>query len=63
MVHLMWQVWDAGHPKTRVQGLEAAVWKWSLRPTGAAPTGSGTYGEHDPEPCPSPCVCRCPKEP
>lgn len=56
MVHLMWQVWDAGHPETRVQGLGAAVWKWSPQPTGAAPTGSGTHGEHDPEPCPSPCV-------
>lgn len=63
MVRLMRQVRDAGYPETRVRGLGAAVWKWSLRPTGAAPTGSGAHSEHGPEPCPSPCACCCPKEP
>lgn len=63
MVRLMWQLWDAGHPETRVRGLRAAMWKWSPRPTGAAPTGSGTHSEQDFEPCPSLCACRCLKEP
>lgn len=63
MVRLMWQLWDAGHPETRVRGLRAAMWKWSPRSTGAAPTGSGTHSEQDFEPCPSLCACHCPKEP